>query len=192
MQHFYMNIDGWFSFSELYSFVVDRSPNPAHFVEVGVWKGRSAAYMAVEIINSNKRIKFDCVDTWEGSKEHSDDKDVLNGTLYECFIENMKPVESYYNPIRMTSIAASKMYEDESLDFVFIDASHDYQNVKNDILSWYPKVKIGGILAGHDYDWGTVRGAVHDLLHYKTLHTDNISWLVIKADHQPLVGEIVY
>ena len=40
------------------------------------------------------------------------------------------------------------------MDFVFLDAAHDYENVKEDILSWYPKVKVGGWLTGHDYFLG--------------------------------------
>ena len=101
----------------------------------------------------------------------------------------MKPVEGHYTPIKMESVEAAKLYEDESLDFVFIDAAHDYQNVKNDILAWYPKIKIGGKLGGHDYNWGTVRGAVHDLLHYKPLFTDHVCWYVEKKDNVPLIGQ---
>ena len=190
MKHFYMELDGWFTFPSLYDMAVKDAPQDAHFVEVGVWKGCSAAFMAVQIINSGKNIKLDLVDTWEGSVEHQYDPDVVNGTLYDRFIENMKPVEGHYRPIRMESLKAAELYEDESLDFVFIDASHDYQNVKNDILAWYPKIKIGGKLAGHDYNWGTVRGAVHDLLHYKSLFTDHVSWFVIKKDNEPLIGQI--
>ena len=60
------------------------------------------------------------------------------------------------------------LFEDNSLDFVFIDASHEYEDVKNDILAWLPKVKRGGILAGHDYyvnqDWFSgVKKAVNEI-----------------------------
>jgi len=68
------------------------------------------------------------------------------------------------NPIRTTSIEASKLYEDNSLDFVFIDASHKYVDVKDDIKSWLPKVRKGGILAGDDIIWGGVEKAVKELL----------------------------
>ena len=62
--HFYQSIEGFFSFKELYKEQVLKASDNAHFVEVGVYLGRSASYMAVEIANSGKDIKFDCVDTW--------------------------------------------------------------------------------------------------------------------------------
>jgi hypothetical protein len=45
----------------------------------------------------------------------------------------------------------SELFEDNSLDFVYIDANHTYEGVKEDIKYWYPKVKPGGLLLGHDY-----------------------------------------
>ena len=71
MNHFYEQIQGWFDFEDLYSDVVKTFPEESHFVEVGSWKGKSASFMAVEIHNSKKQIKFDCVDTWNGSVEHA-------------------------------------------------------------------------------------------------------------------------
>ena len=153
MNHFYENIQGWFSYPHIYSKVVAEATSPAHFVEVGAWKGRSSAYMAVEIINSKKDIKFDVVDTWKGSDEeaHISDPYIQTDTLYDLFISNLKPVEKYYTPKRMSSIEASKLYKDNSLDFVLLDASHTYVDVKADILAWLPKVKKGALLIGDDY-----------------------------------------
>ena len=51
----------------------------------------------------------------------------------------------------LPSIKAAKLIENRSLDLVFIDADHSYQAVKDDIAAWMPKVKIGGVLCGHDY-----------------------------------------
>lgn len=53
--------------------------------------------------------------------------------------------------LRKTSAEAVKEFKDGSLDFVYIDAQHHYEAVKEDIALWLPKVKKGGILAGHDY-----------------------------------------
>lgn len=184
MDHFYETIEGWFNFSDVYQMAVDRYPSGAHFVEVGVWKGRSASFMAVEIINSNKNIRFDCVDNFMGSNEeaHIIDPDIQNGKLRETFITNMKPVEGHYNIVEMNSVDAAKTYQDTSLDFVFLDASHEIEAVMNDIKAWYPKIKIGGTLAGDDYHWDTVSRAVNELLINKTLMTNDYSWLITKRD----------
>jgi hypothetical protein len=139
MEHFYQGIgEDWFTYPTLYSNVVNKFGEGAHFVEVGSWKGRSAAFMGVEICNSGLNIKFDCVDTWEGSIEH---QDIDLSDLYNEFLSNVKPVANYINPIRNTSLEASKLYQDSSLDFVFIDASHRYEDVLNDIEAWLPKIK---------------------------------------------------
>ncbi len=155
MEHFYKNIRGWFTFPELYKQVVERQQSEAHFVEVGCMQGQSACYMAVEIINSNKNIKFDCVDKWCNSENK-----------YKRFLINTTPVQSIINPIKLPSTKASKLYADNSLDFVFIDANHSYKFVKDDINAWYPKVKKGGILAGHDYErrWPGVIQAVDEFM----------------------------
>jgi hypothetical protein len=164
IEHFYQNIgENWFDYPDFYSKIVNYFPDGSHFVEVGSWKGRSASYMAVEIHNLNKKIKFDCVDTWNGSVEHVREGFDLNN-LYNEFLNNIKPVSHIINPIRMTSLEASKLYADKSLDFVFIDASHEYEDVKNDIIHWFPKVKVGGVLGGHDRGWQGVAKAVSELL----------------------------
>ena len=142
----------WFNYQDLYKEVVEKFPTGSKFVEVGVWKGKSAAFMCVEIANSNKKIDFFCVDTWKGSIEHQDNPDLHR--LYEIFKDNMKPLDKYYEDLRIESLKAAKLFDDNSLDFVFIDASHEYEDVKADILAWWPKIKNGGILAGHDFHEG--------------------------------------
>jgi predicted O-methyltransferase YrrM len=142
LEHFYQNIgeESWFTYQNLYLEMVNTFGDESHFVEVGNWKGRSASYMAVEIINSGKRIKFDCIDIhtmWE--------------TQYEDFLENTKLVKEIINPIIGPSNEIVNQYKNESLDFVFIDASHDYEDILEDMKNWLPKIKVGGVFAGHDY-----------------------------------------
>jgi predicted O-methyltransferase YrrM len=156
MEHFYTNIHGWFDFEAVYSLVVRMAPPQAHFVEVGAFEGKSTSFMAVEIANSKKNIRFDVIDTWEGSEEHQaggshQSEAVMTHSLYQAFLANMTPVRDIINPIRISSLEAAQRYPNASLDFVFIDASHDYDNVKADILAWRPKIKPGGIIGGHDY-----------------------------------------
>jgi predicted O-methyltransferase YrrM len=152
IKHFYENIDGWFDFKEFYTQMVNKFPTCSHFVEIGAWLGKSTSYMAVEIINSGKNIKFDVIDTWGGSKNFIDeDAYKIEGDPYEIFQQNLLSVKNYINPIKGSSDEIYKLYKDESLDFVFIDAGHDYISVINDIKNWFPKIKKNGILAGHDY-----------------------------------------
>jgi hypothetical protein len=170
MEHFYQESrfgEQWFGYESVYEMLVRRCPDGGTIVEVGAWKGRSTCFLAVEAANSGKRISIDVVDTWEGSQEHRDFLVVAEGRLFEVFLENTRPVAHLITPVRMTSIQASERYPDGSLDAVFLDASHKYEDVRADILAWLPKVKSGGILSGHDYtyrndDWPDVRRAVDE------------------------------
>lgn len=177
IEHYYSNDEifgeNWFSYPNLYKKIVEEFSNGSKFVEVGSWKGRSSSFLAVEIANSKKNIDFYCVDTWEGSVEQKDFD--CPKTLYQTFLENMKPMEEYYFPLKITSEEASKKFQDKSLDFVFIDASHEYEDVKSDIKRWLPKIKPGGILAGHDYyvdeyDWfpGVKQAVNEELIGFET------------------------
>jgi hypothetical protein len=183
MEHIYQQSrfgQNWFNCQSLYGEMVKKFPSGSHFVEVGSWKGKSSAFMCVEIINSEKQIKFDCVDTWKGSVEHANYQELPH--LYDIFKENMKPFEGYYTDLKMKSIDAAKLYEDESLDFVFIDASHEYEDVKDDITHWILKVKKGGILSGDDYSgyWGGVIKAVNEILGEKNIKRNGDTWIYYK------------
>lgn len=161
--HFYETIPGWFDYADLYAAWVRQLADGAHVVEVGGWKGKSAAYMGVEIANSGKRIRYDVVDTWQGSADepiHQDDPDVQNGRLFDVFLANTAPVSEFIRPIRSTSVEAASSYDDASLDAVFLDGGHDTASVVADCEAWWPKVRPGGILAGHDRDWQTVARGV--------------------------------
>jgi hypothetical protein len=148
--------EDWFTFPNLYSRFVNELPSGSKIVEVGSWKGRSIAYLGVEIINSGKDIKVDAVDTWSAipsESYHETDVYVKTNRLFTLFMSNIEPVSSVVTPVRKTSLDAALLYADESVDVVFIDACHEYECVKADIAAWLPKVKSGGYLAGHDYPW---------------------------------------
>ena len=173
MKHFYdePHIHGWFTFPALYSQMVKRFPSGSHFVEVGTWKGKSAAYMGVEIVNSQKYIIFDCIDLFTGDKDPTTRlnqgiteevrQDILaNDVLYKECASNLEPIKDYVNIIRGESAEGAQLYKDKSLDFVFLDAAHQYKNVKADLEAWYPKVKDDGVFAGHDLGMKGVQLAI--------------------------------
>lgn len=178
--HFWRSIPGFFSYHELYRNVVSQAESGAHFVEVGSWKGKSAAFMAVEIANSRKKIRFDCVDVWLDTdpEEYAGDGDSMRSPPYEAFLRNTATVAEFVNPIRLPSVEAAKLYADKSLDFVFIDGAHDYDNVRDDIAAWRQKIRLGGILAGDDFPADGVKRAVTEAFPQFELTSTSYHWLV--------------
>lgn len=163
MKHFYRAVPGWFSFAGVYEDAVREAPQTgAAFVEVGAWKGKSAAFMGVEIVNSGKAVAFTAVDHWQGSDEpaHHADPDVQAGRLYEVFLRNTRPVAHVVRALRMGSVEAAAAFADGSLDLVLLDAGHTLEDVSADITAWLPKLKPGAVLAGDDWNWAGVHGAV--------------------------------
>lgn len=132
--------EDWLSFPVLYTDAVRSFPSGSVFVELGCHKGRSVNYMARQIRNSGKDIKLYCVDTWKENAQ------------FDLFLHNTRMFDDIVIPIRSTTQAAAEMFADESIDFLFIDAGHDFDSVKLDLELWSNKIKIGGIMSGHDYD----------------------------------------
>lgn len=142
MEHFYKNVEGWFTWPNFYKAMVDRYKN-GRFLEVGCYLGQSVSYLGVEVFNSKKNIEIYCVDSFGWN---------VNGKpMQDIFLENIKPIENLIKPMKLDSISASKRFRNNSLEMVFLDAGEDYESVTEDIKAWWPKIKINGILAGHDY-----------------------------------------
>lgn len=154
--HFYHNIQGWFDYPDIYTAMVQMAPanEESRFVEVGTWLGRSAAFLAVEIANSGKKIKLDCVDSWEGTGlpgEYEPHKSTIESGLLEAFLVNMKPVDGLYTIERGLSHEVANRYRNKSIDFLFLDAGHSYEAIIADLRAWLPKLKDGAWIAGHDF-----------------------------------------
>ncbi len=184
MEHFYQQPqfgENWFTYPNLYSSFVNRLKNNSIIVEVGTWKGKSAAYIGVEILNSKKNITLYCVDTWLGNPLNGQVDGSETDSLYNLFLSNIQPVKDIIIPIRKTSTEAVKQFNNESIDVVFIDADHSYEAVKNDIKLWEPKVKKSGILAGHDYHHYDVKQAVNEFTKDKSLQTQEGCWIWNKS-----------
>lgn len=156
MIHYWETLPGpqWFSGTRIYAEQIRRAKDGAVFVELGAWKGRSAAFMGVEIANSNKRIQFYSIDHWSGSaeeKDHRADVDFIQSRLFEVFQNNIKPVQDYVKIIRSDSSRAAQHFQDGEVDFLYLDANHTFDGVTADLEHWWPKVSIGGVIAGDDW-----------------------------------------
>lgn len=118
-------------------------------VEVGVAEGKYAAEFLP--LWSGKYVM---VDRWQHIAGYDD---AMNGTDAEHeqrYSEAMQVAGKFPGRVlvmRMDSLAAAASFDDRTLDFVYIDGDHSYEGCRRDILAWARKVKVGGILAGHDY-----------------------------------------
>jgi predicted O-methyltransferase YrrM len=186
MEHCYNLIEGWFNFEDVYRDAVLAAREGGTLVEVGTFLGRSLAFLAVEAHNADKGLRVFCVDHWKGSSAEPLYKGIMEehgGDLYPAWRQNMKQhgLLTLVTPLRMPSLDAAEHFEDESIDFVFLDAGHDYESISADIEAWLPKVVPGGTLAGHDYEWyfGAVVQAVDERFG-NAVRIDNKTWVYRK------------
>ncbi len=190
MNHIYQNIHGWFDYEECFQKAVETCPENGKIVELGCWKGKSSTFLITEALNSGKNMELHFVDTWAGSPEHLnpdegayeeglvDDPDFV----YKIFLENINKIDYPKHIHKMHTFQASKLFENNSIDFLFIDTAHEFRHVEKEISLWYPKVKSGGIISGHDYFYPGVMRAVKDFSRKYdiSVRISNSSWIGVK------------
>lgn len=165
-------VPGMFDFAAVYDAAVDAAPDGAVFVEVGCLAGRSTCYLGAKIRESGKAITLYAVDTGRGSATDSTGQLIapaVGGSLAGILHRNLIGcgVDDHVIPIVTTSTRAARLFPPGSIDLCFIDADHSYESVTEDLRTWWPRVKPGGTLAGHDYRQSApwlvgVTAAVHD------------------------------
>ena len=154
----------WYKFSHIYQEMIDRAEDGAVFVELGTFLGDSALDMGNRIRESGKDIKFFTVDYFNFYREKSEDWIVKNnlmawqGCTYEMALEKLEPVKDYVTVVKQNSWEPIKGVN--WVDFCWIDASHEYEDVKRDIQYWLPR---SAVIGGDDYGFAGVNRAVNEL-----------------------------
>jgi len=176
---------GWFSHANrrmLKEFIETRKP--LVIVEVGSWLGASTIFMA-ELMPLDGKIY--AIDHWQGSPEHYTDNDLIKKlpNLYQQFLSNVihRNQTEKIIPMRMNSLEASEKLNVYP-NLIYIDGSHQEDDVYDDIMAWYPKLAANGILCGDDYGWGNntlgyVKNGVHKAakqLNLKVNVVENVFW----------------
>jgi hypothetical protein len=193
----YKDIHGWFNFSDFYDQIFDefKDKKDIIFVEVGVWLGKSIIYMANKIKNHKSHIKLYGVDNFIGNenpnprgnvaetKKISEDK--FDGNFYSEYSQNLVDcgVRDFIFDISQPSSKAVETFDENSIDFIFIDGDHHYNSISNDLKIWYPKVKKGGVFSGHDRIHPGVSKALKEFSKKHKLEYKNVSkssWMIRK------------
>lgn len=137
---------GFCNFYTFYEEIAKWIPDGGVWVEVGVYWGESFRWGLVATLNEGKTVTMIAVDAFPDGWAH-------NGTpMVQMFHNHMKPFDEYVT-LKCESSEAAARFPDGFADFVFIDANHTREFVRRDIDAWLPKIKPGGIIAGHDYNY---------------------------------------
>ncbi len=151
-------------------FILKKVPKHSVCCEVGVWRGEFSR----RIYTFVEPKKLYLVDPWfffteadyfpaEKLEKYSQRaQDIRHADVMEKFTKEMK--DGSVEVIRKSSMEALKLFEDNFFDFVYIDANHDYEFVKEDLEHYYTKTKSGGLISGDDFRLDGVRRAVTEFV----------------------------
>jgi hypothetical protein len=128
------------------------------YVEIGSYEGGSVLAMGLRF--ANRDVDFYSVESFMGNLDGT--MDGLRLPSRQRFMQNLRRYPGLHVKLAPgDSALAAQLFDDKSIDFLFIDGCHDTPAVLRDIDTWMPKVSPGGIIAGDDYGWDSVRDAVH-------------------------------
>jgi hypothetical protein len=129
-----------------------REDLPAFFKELGLKRGVEVGVFHGDFLVEfcKKGFEMTGIDPWTDEEMNTARQKLEPAeTTYQKAIEILKPYGCKL--IKENSMSAVKYFEDNSLDFVYIDANHTFGHVAMDLMIWSEKVKVGGIISGHDY-----------------------------------------
>lgn len=165
---------GWGSESPAFGELIE-SIRPTRIIEIGTWKGGSALNMARHLDRLGLDAEILCVDTWLGALEMWTDLDDLTRhgslnlrhgypSLYYTFLGNVtrSGLQRFITPFPVPSLTAAQWCALRGIhaDLIYLDGSHEEEDVYQDLITWWDIVAPGGILVGDDWSWDGVRLAV--------------------------------
>lgn len=151
-------IQGWAHLESLVSLydIAQRAPQGTVIVELGSWKGLSSGWIGTALKDRGHGRLY-CVDTWAGTPSEQLHKDLLKeyaaDQLYNEFLGNVRRLglEEVIVPVRMDTRQAAREWKlGTSIAMLYIDAGHDYAEVRADFEHWSPNVIDGGVIVFDD------------------------------------------
>ena len=117
--------------------------------KVGVEVGTKRGQYAEELCKDHPDFKLFCIDPYKSYSDYNRIDTATNEVYMKEAAELLKPYNVEF--IRKYSMDAVKDFDDGSLDFVYIDGNHQFKYVTEDVYEWSKKVRVGGVISGHDY-----------------------------------------
>lgn len=147
------NPQGWYSNAASMERLI-REWNVKIVIEVGSWLGLSTRHIAKTLPEDGLVY---AVDHWLGSP-NEENNFIDMSTLYRSFLSNVVHENLTHKiiPIKMTSLEAANYLHDVRPDLIYIDATHEFNAVFQDLEAWFPLIQSHGILCGDDYYWGSI------------------------------------
>ena len=120
-------------------------------IELGVQSGKFSYWTLTQWTNCTE---YHLVDLW-GHQENYEDvanvDQVKQEKLYQDTLRDLREYKEKLHVCRNYTSECVKRYDDEYFDYIYVDARHDFKGVWEDLVAYWPKLKVGGIMAGHDY-----------------------------------------
>lgn len=192
-----LDLQGWNGNSKFFGELITNI-KPTTIIEVGSWKGQSAVNMGKKVKELNLNTQIYCVDTWLGAIEFwtnlgsSNERNLqlLNGypQVYYQFLSNVvhSELQDVILPFPNTSENGYRYFSHYGItsEMIYIDASHEVDDVYRDITNYFKLLKPNGVIFGDDYvDWVGVRDAVNQFVSENNLNLEVIEnnfWVIRK------------
>jgi Methyltransferase domain len=167
-QEYPLDLQGWGSNHPIFAEIIDTI-NPQLILEVGSWKGASAIHIASLLKAKNIDGAIICIDTWLGGLDNLS-HDPIAGisryhkhgypTLYYQFLANViyQEMQDYIIPFPTTSTIGAKYLAKLPIqaDLIYLDGSHEEDDVYADLMYYWKLLKPNGVMIGDDWNAGKI------------------------------------
>lgn len=151
---------GWYYYESFYKQIAESIRSKAKIIEIGTYHGRSICHLATMLKDLGKQPEIFAIDYYPKdsffcTKNENGEKIYRYIHPPGNYLKNIKAFKNMglgdINIIPNHSEETADFFEDGSIDFLFIDGSYKYEYVIKNLDLYYPKIRLGGMIAGHDY-----------------------------------------
>jgi len=131
--------------------ILQQENNMTIGVELGVQRGIFSKEILTSWLNCEKYMLVDLWAHQENYKDTANYNQKIQDLIFIDAMEQVKPFIEKIDVCRNYTNICVKSVSDDYVDFIYVDARHDFKGVYEDMVDWWPKLRVGGIMAGHDY-----------------------------------------